>query len=137
MSKTNEDRGISSGGHGSGRQTGGREGETHSPNMEGIVSKGNPVDAKAERWRKRGNKYRRTTLSYETVVDETCGPGSGGGEQTGGEAVPGGLDYNNYMDKLKAPWRFKSFVRQALWKKLAVNSRLKQKGIGDADRCPS
>ena len=40
------------------------------------------------------------------------------------------------MDKLKAPWKFKSFVRQALWEKLAVNSRLQQKGIRDTDQCP-
>ena len=38
------------------------------------------------------------------------------------------------LDKLKAPWRFKSFVRQGPWKKLAVNLRLKQKGIRDADQ---
>ena len=89
------------------------------------------MDAKAERSRKRGNKYRRTALSYGTVVDEKCGPGSGGGEHTGGEAVSGGLGSVG-----QAPWRFKSFVRQALWKKLAANSRLKQKGIRDADQCP-
>ena len=40
------------------------------------------------------------------------------------------------LDMVKAPWRFKSFVRQALWKKLAVNSRLQQKGIRDSNRCP-
>ena len=40
------------------------------------------------------------------------------------------------LDKLKAPWRFKSFVRQALWKKLAVNTRLQQKGIRDSNQCP-
>ena len=40
------------------------------------------------------------------------------------------------LDTLKAPWKFKSFVRQALWKKLAVNSRLQQNGIRDTDQCP-
>ena len=40
------------------------------------------------------------------------------------------------LDELQAPWKLKSFVRQALWRKLAVNVRLQQKGIRDSALCP-
>ena len=40
------------------------------------------------------------------------------------------------LEKLQAPWKMKSFVGQALWRKLAVNLRLQQKGIRNTALCP-
>mmetsp|Transcript_89411 Transcript_89411/g.154846 ORF Transcript_89411/g.154846 Transcript_89411/m.154846 type:complete len:112 (-) Transcript_89411:25-360(-) len=64
---------------------------------------------------------------------ETSSKGASGGKHSGGDAEYSGL---GSIRGIAAPWRLKSFIRMALWKKLPVNARLVEKEIKDMDKCP-